>query len=1091
MAAVDALFRDTSVTQQALRSFDDYTTKQIPRIINTTIKVCSQLENDDRTHTIRIHSPIWGEPSIVERDGMTVPTDSEKAKLRDLTYSTPLYGQINYDLIKTSDGSKVFERKYENVFLGRIPIMVKSSLDTPSATGKTTQCSKDCGGYFIVNGREKVVIIQESIKPNTVMVFQSKSRGVESVIYPRLDDLTLTNATCKAYLKRDQIFFDINGQRPFELPVLMKKVPLAVLVAVVGRTYDELIQNVTWGITDEVKKMRVLSFIDPSFDTPLLYRAGVATVDSDVTKERKAANTIHRCWYNYAIRSPKINARLTMLRYAKRWETMIYPHDPENSGEILFEQIRMLVYTTLKFREADSRDSEKNKRLNAAGTLMMQLTAQLWNQWTTQLTKTIQKYVNSKKQMRFNKLGSNTILTEGLKFSLATGVWRSKSDVGGKTGVAQGLNRQTYVSGISQLRRADSSVPSDSKVVNPRLLRGDEWAFRCPSATPEGAPNGLVTQLSVAARISVESDPKDIHKQLRRFKHKTGKYPIYVNGCFFGRTRSPARAAKHLRKQRRSRILPIDVSISVTDNKLQCFCDSGRTVRPVFIVHSIDECGTTEEIDTDLRSGRMTWEDLLSAGIVEYIDSQETENCLIALQKCEITPYHTHCEIHPCLILSVLANCIPFPEHNQSPRIVYQCAMGKQSIGIMSENYQTRFDTVSNVLHYPQKPLVSTAVYENVAGELPSGCNAIVAILCYGGYNQEDSILINQGSLDRGFGRITSYRTHSASDVARGQKKHVFCNENPANTAVESDGLPRRNAYVEKGEVLIGRKVGSRDASIKNKKNAGNVDDILIFQNDQGGQTVKVKMRQTRVPQLGDKYSSRHGQKGTIGLIIPEESMPYTRDGIRPDIIISPHALPSRMTVAHVLECLASKVASLNGVRQMATAFEHAGVYDYMEQLHELGFEKRGDEVMYDGRTGERLEGKVFLGPTYYQRLKHMVEDKIYSRGNEGHLNQLTRQPAQGRSRSGGLRWGEMERDVGLAYGASYVLQDRMMKSSDVYSAPVCRSCGLVGTHVKRAGRDICCACEGEIGLCEMPYAAKTLLEELTAMGVAPRLDVK
>ena len=1091
MAVVEALFKYTSVTQQALRSYDDFTTNKIPQIIDTKFNIETQLEDDDRLHTFHIHSPVFGEPSMVERDGETRVLTSTEAKLRDVTYSIPLYGKVTYTLIKKSNQTEISTKVFDNVHMARIPIMVASSLDSTTKHPSNMECDQDPGGYFIVNGKEKTLIIQETIRPNTVMVFSSKSRGIESVIYPRLDNLTMTNCTCKAYVKRNQIYMDTNGQYPMEkYPTTLKKVPLSLMLAVVNKSYDDLLETLLWGIDSEMEKLKIRAFVDPSFDEDYKYKAGVMPPPTRPSKERKAANIIHRAWYNYAVHNPLLNARLSMYKIHRKWESVLYPHDTQNAGEILLEQIKMLVYTTLGYRDPDSRDSEKNKRLCAAGTLLMTLMSGVWNQWIIRLKKTIQLYVNRKKQLRLQKLCDKPYITDSLKYAIATGNWRAKDEVGGKTGVAQSLNRQTYVSCIAQLRRVDSSVPTDTKVVEPRLLRGDVWGFRCPSATPEGQPNGLVTQLSVAARISVESPPDKIANIMKKFTHKTGKVPMYINGKFYGRTRYPNKAAQFLRKQRRSRTLPIDISVSIVDKKLIVFSDAGRIVRPVFIVRSVDDVGTTDEIDVELRSGRMTWDDLLSSGIVEYIDPQETENCLIALRECEVTPHHTHCEIHCSLILGVMANCIPFPEHNQSPRITYQCAMGKQAVGVYSSNYQSRFDTMANVLHYPQKPLVSTAINEHVSSDLVSGCNAIVAIMIYGGYNQEDSVLINQGSIDRGFGRLTSYRTYTGVDVNRGQKKHIFCKDSPSKTTIEDDGLPKPRSWVEQGDVLIGKKVGTRDASIINKKNAGYVDDVLIIQSDQG-QTVKVKVRQTRVPELGDKLSSRHGQKGTIGLIIPEESMPYTRDGVRPDIIISPHALPSRMTVAHVLECLASKVASLNGIRQMATAFEHDGVYDYMEQLHGLGFQKHGDEVMYDGRTGEMLEGKVFLGPTYYQRLKHMVQDKIYSRSNKGHLNQLTRQPCQGRAKGGGLRFGEMERDVGLAYGAAYVLQDRMLKSSDLYSAPVCKDCGFVGTHVFREGQNKCCYCGGQIGLCDMPFATKQSLEELMSMGVAPHLDVK
>ena len=1087
MATVEALFRFTSITQAVLRSYDYFTTVMVPRIVDTEIRVKSQLEDDGIEHVVKIHSPKFGEPCVVERNNETRVITSTEAKIRDLTYSVPLYAQIEYKVL-TSDGEQSC-KSYNNVFIGRVPLMVKSSLDTTQDDPRNQECSNCPGGYFIINGKEKTCVQQENIKTNICMTFSSRSRGIESVIYSQIDSITMQNATLKAYSKRGEIFFDINGQYPLKRAVIMKKIPLRYILAALGETVETLRDYICMGIDDDLEHMKICAFMDQSFDNPVEYRQSV-----DNPRHNTPASKIQRAWLRHVNRVPMLSARLFMTKMHTDWQSMMYPHDKSNASKNLLEQVKMLIYTHLGIREADSRDSERNKRVMAAGTLMSTLMGSLWNTWTMQLQKTIQKYVNSKKQLRMNKLCKNSSIYDGLKYALATGNWRGKDEQGGKTGVSQSLNRQTFISCVSQLRRVDSSIPSDSKIVDPRLLRGDSWGFRCCSETVEGGPCGLVTQLSTAARISVASEIEPIIRLIKNVRGKRTKCgtPVFVNGIYSGNVYHAKRVAKKLRYRRRVRTLPIDVSISIEDDKLLVFCDAGRIVRPVFIVRGVDEVGTSAEQDAEIRAGRMTWEDLLSSGIVEYIDAQETENCLIALQPCEVTPHHTHCEIDSSLILGVMANTVPFPEHDQSPRVIYQCAMGKQSVGLYSTNFRQRYDTNSNVLHYPQRPLTTTRINDLVAGDMPSGFNAIVAILCCGGYNQEDSVLVNQASLDRGMARLTNYRTFSASDIARGQKKHTFAKtDNPANRMIENDGLPIPNQSIEKGDVIIGRKVQSRDASVINTKNPGVIDDILVVQTDQGSQTVKVRLRQTRIPQVGDKFASRHGQKGTVGMIYREEDMPYTRDGIRPDIVISPMALPSRMTVAHTIEALSSKIAALSGNRQFATAFQHQDVYSFTEQLHALGYEKNGDEVMYDGRTGKKLEAKVFIAPTYYQRLKHMVEDKIYSRSNRGKVVSMTRQPAEGRSKGGGLRWGEMERDVGLSYGAAHVLNDRMLKSSDVYATPTCKRCGLVGVHIYSNRKDKCSHCGGEIDYVEMPYASKLMLQELMAMGVCPRLNTK
>ena len=995
--ALKSLFRYTSVTQQCLRSYDDYTVNKVPQIVNSTIRVRSQLDNSEREHVIKISDARWGEPCVVERDGETRTLTSTEARLRDLTYSAPLYAKIDYEII--DDGSVKSTKVYKDVFIARIPVMVNSSLDTTRDHPSHNECAHDPGGFFLINGREKVCVIQESIRPNTLMCFGSKSKGIASVIYPQLDRLTLRNATIRAYIKSQDIFMDFNGQFNDGV-VVMKKVPLRLLLLVVGESRASLETYVTTCVADPLKQERLLAAIDPCFDNDdqKIWTLGWGS---------DPAHTIQRAWRYYVSTRPRLRARLEMYSYNKKWEKIIYPHDPKNSGKLLLEQIKLLLFVELKFREPDSRDAEKNKRLLAAGTLMMSLTANLWNIFISQTTRTIQKYVNSGKQLRLNKLCSSTFLTDGIKYSLATGRWAAKNEAGGRSGVAQTLNRQTFISCISQLRRIDSSVPTDTKIVEPRLLRGDSFGFRCPSETPEGSPCGLVTQLSVAARISVESDPRFVFKKVKRFIKKDGKYPVFFNGCYYGKANNIKNMAKRIRYLRRCRTIPLDVSVCTQDEKLEVFTDFGRIIRPVYVVRGLDDVGTTPEIERELEAGRMTWDDLLNAGIVEYIDSLETQDCLIALTEAEVTKHHSHCEIHTSLILGVMASTIPYPECNQSPRITYQAAMGKQATGVYALNYAQRFDTMANILHYVQKPLVTTRINEEIAGELPSGHNAIVAVLIYGGYNQEDSVLLNQASVDRGFGRLTNYRTYSASDIARGQRKHIFGQGEEKSDTIEDDGLPIPNTEIKKGAVLIGRQCGERDASIVNKKNEGVIDDIIICQNDQGGVTIKTKVRQTRSVELGDKWSSRHGQKGTVGQLVPQEDMPFCLDGTVPDLILSPHALPSRMTVAHCIEALASKVAALSGNRQFASAFDHDDVYEYAAQLKALGYQPHGNQIMFDGRTGKQLQAAVFIGPTFYQRLKHMVCDKIHSR-RLGKVVGMTRQPAEGRSRGGGLRFGEM-----------------------------------------------------------------------------------
>ena len=475
---------------------------------------------------------------------------------------------------------------------------------------------------------------------------------------------------------------------------------------------------------------------------------------------------------------------------------------------------------------------------------------------------------------------------------------------------------------------------------------------------------------------------------------------------------------------------------------------------------------------------------------------------------------YDYCEIHPSTIFGVLASCIPFPEHNQSPRNTYQCAMGKQAMGVYVTNYDQRMDKTAYLLNYPQRPLVDTRLMNMIElQKIPSGCNVIVAIMTHSGYNQEDSILVNKGSIDRGLFMATIFHTEKDEDKQNvNGDEEIRCRPDPAKTKgmkianygkVNSKGVMPENSLVENRDVIIAKvrpiKQNRNDHSkvikyedyshIHRTHEETYIDRNEINRNGEGYNFAKVRLRTTRQPVIGDKFSSRAGQKGTIGNIIPECDIPYTASGLRPDIILNPHAIPSRMTIGQLKESLLGALLLELGLFGDGTSFGKFDIETIRQMLCSNGYSSTGEEVMYDGATGEQLDCNIFIGSVFYQRLKHMVADKVHSR-SIGPMVNLTRQPAEGRSRDGGLRFGEMERDCMISHGASRFTRGRMYDASDKYQVHVCKKCGLIAAFNDAIHKHHCKTCENRIDFArvQIPYAFKLLVQELTTINIVPRL---
>lgn len=1170
---INLYFKDNHfkmLVRNQLESFDDFVNLQIHKTVNMFNPVIIQSPEDyNEEHNLyKINIEVnfknlnLTRPSIHENNGATKLMFPNEARLRNFTYSSNIH--IDFDIKYTYYQGENFNIKKEktehlkNVKIGSLPIMLKSSVclltqfDNLSHK-QTDECFMDPGGYFIVNGSEKTVIGQERAAENKIYCFDLSKNNTkwqtvcEINSSPDYKEISPKKVSI-LIASRGMDGYNTNGSPIYiQLKRLKQPIPIVILYRALGIITDK-----------DICKYILLDIDNPDNKNLLTFLKASLIEANKVMTQEDAMNYIISMVSYTPMKMSNDQGKKKKKEYAEDvLENDLYPHCYTTIQKIylLGESIRRAIKVNIGINKEDDRDSYLNKRVDLVGVLLNNLFRNYFNKLVKDMTKKIQyeitrgswKSTNQVEQIinqtNIYKLIKVSTIENGIKRALSTGDFGIKQTNQNKVGVAQVLNRLTYVSAISHLRRINTPIDKSGKLIPPRKLHNTSWGFLCPAETPEGQSVGVVKNLSYLTHVTIYSDAKPIYNILDGHyipfedlgkcdpSIYADKIKVIVNGTWLGVTEEPLALYNFMKEQKRSGKINIYTSVvfDVHNMEITICNDAGRLSRPLLIVKDKNLI-LNDGIIQKIRNGELSWDDMcckikLENPIIEYIDPAEQNESLISMRPSDLTinnknassgeSYYnyTHCEIHPSSILGILASCIPFPDHNQSPRNTYQCAMGKQAMGVYVTNYDKRMDRTAYVLSYPMRPLVDTRIMNMIKlNNIPSGAPVIVAIMSHSGYNQEDSILFNEGSIQRGLFQATIYHTEVDEDKNNYGNNEIRCKPDASKTRgmkfanydkLNQHGVIPENTIVEDRDIIISKVIPIKEARNDSTKTIKYddysksyrtyeecyVDKNVIDRNEQGYKFCKVRIRMLRKPVIGDKFSSRHGQKGTIGNIIPEENMPFTSDGIKPDIIINPHAIPSRMTIAHLKETLLGKVLLELGLFGDGTSFGDLDVDFIRNELLKCGYESHGDELLYNGLDGTQIETSIFVGPCFYQRLKHMVSDKQHSR-SIGPMVNLTRQPAEGRSRDGGLRFGEMERDCMISHGAASFTRGRLYDCSDKYQVFVCDDCGLIAAFNEKEGLHLCNLCENRTAFSkvEIPYSCKLLFQEIASMNVVPRI---
>ena len=1138
------------------------TLKESPNIISENVF-------QDKIYRHRLEfSEIALKPPVNEIDDELI--FPEDARLKHLNYSGKLIANVKQmlDIIEAQTGAittKLISEDKE-VPVARIPIMLRSRYcntvlrpDIPN-----TECYFDPGCYFIVgssgNIGERVILTHERICENKSLVLTKRDPGYKrgKMFYIQItsktpDILGMINVFTIRMNKNDSI---VCLTRQFA------EIPLFVLFRALGIISDnDIIKYCTYDDTD----LDMINVLRYSLDDGLYAKISDEAKPKEIRTQEDAINFLMARLKNnkkYSETDAVVREQQKKVHVMKILENELLPHVTgglHNKACYLGYMINKLMLCYLGRIEEDDRDSYVNKRLWLPGVLLGQIFKSHYNKMLNNITKFFKKKNNDDNNpIKIINQIKPSIIEDGLKSALLTGTWTDR-----RKGVAQVLQRLSYLQTISYYRKIITPSPdaSNNKITTMRQVNNIQLGFVCVVETPEGQKIGLVKGMALTATptMTLYSQIPIIKKLLSgRMLELASVTPyqykqyvkVLLNGDWIGMTDKPNELHTYLLEKRKMQELDYTVSIMLnySTKELKVYCDGGRLVRPLLNVRNNElvlKPEMLDEIDADDVTGKKInkFSDFLikHPDVFDFVDVETTESTMISmtfdqlneektkmltdvkdLHTCgdpvnrydKIYVKYTHCELHPSMMLGSISANIPYSNHNYGNRNILFFSQSRHAIGIYASNYRYRTDK-SYLLYHPQTPVVTTKAAKWLhTQDIPAGENCVVAIMCYTGFNQEDSKLVNKSGVDRGLLRVTvldkkdesieKNPTTSLDDIfMRPDKTKTVGMKDAKYDKLNERGYVPEETVLENNDVLIGKvspilkdesnKVYRDSSNVYRSTVPSTVDKVYTVTNGDGYEMYNMRLRSERPIQIGDKLSTRHGQKGTTGALVTSCDMPFTASGIQPDVILNPNCIPSRMTIAQLLEAIYSKVGALECDYVDGTPFQdNNDITDANEILRKYGFEDYGLETMYSGFTGEKMEARIFLCPTYYLRLKHLAMDKMHARAS-GPKQILTRQPPDGRARDGGLRWGEMERDVGIAHGAAFLLREKLLEASDKYTVYVCNICGLFANKMPKKDVYHCQSCKNSTRISKviLPYAFKLLIQELMSVQILPRLKVK